>query len=411
MTAPGARIFHGWLVVAAVHVLLLTIFGATYSFSSFFTPITAEFGATRASVSFTFALAVFLYFTVGAIVGPIADRVPLRKVTCSGIVALSGGLWMASEADSLLALYVWFGIGIGLGVGACYVPAISAVQPWFIKRRGMAAGLASAGIGLGTLVVPVLASQLVESHGWRASLKVIAGSALLVGLFAAWMIEKSPSARGLHPDNDPTSRAPDLAKTGMNLGDALRTLEFRFMFLALLAVALVQFMPFVHLARHAVDRGFSPNQGALLVGLIGVGSFVGRFAFAGFADRLGFVRMLALCFGVMCVAFTIWLASLPLAPSLFALALFALLLGLGYGGYVGIAPALAMQYFGGKNLAGIIGALYFAAGLGTLFSPTFAGWAYDRTGSYVLPIASGIVVSLIAIALVLRLPREPALNA
>ena len=402
----AARIFHGWVVVAAVHLLLFTVFGATYSFSSFFTPIATEFNASRASVSFTFALAVFLYFSVGAIAGPIADRVPLRAVTCTGIVALAGGLWMASEARSLFALYTWFGIAIGLGVGACYVPAISAVQPWFIKRRGMAAGLASAGIGLGTLVVPYFAAHLVESHGWRASLKGLAGGALLVGFFAAWLVEKSPTARGLHPDNDPTSNAPNLASTGMGLRQALHTREFRLMFTALLVVALVQFMPFVHLARHAADRGFSAAQGALLVGLIGVGSFVGRFAFAGFADRLGFARMLALCFGVMSLAFALWLGSLAWSPSMAALAGFALLMGLGYGGYVGIMPALAMQYFGGKNLAGIIGALYFAAGLGTLVSPTFAGWAFDRNGSYGLPIALGVVVTLLASGLVLRLPRE-----
>ena len=79
--------------------------------------------------------------------------------------------------------------------------------------------------------------------------------------------------------------------------------------------------------------------------------------------------------------------------------------GLGYGGYVGLAPPLAMGYFGALNLSGIIGFLYVAAGVGTLVAPTFAGWAYDRTASYAIPIASGVFLNAVAVWIALRLPR------
>jgi hypothetical protein len=44
-------------------------------------------------------------------------------------------------------------VGIGIGIALVYTPSIACVQPWFTRRRGLAAGIASAGIGAGTLVV------------------------------------------------------------------------------------------------------------------------------------------------------------------------------------------------------------------------------------------------------------------
>jgi MFS family permease len=402
--APASRLFYGWVVVWATHVILFTIFGVTYSFSSFFTSIQQEFSATRAGVSWTFSMAVFLYFAVGVPAGAIADRTHVRWVAAAGAMFLAAGMWAASRATTLNQLYLAYALGVGLGVGAAYVPSIAAVQPWFIKRRSLAAGIASSGIGLGTLVTPFVAVRLIEAYGWRSALQILAACALLLGLAAAALMEKSPKARGLYADNDPLSAGGNLAASGMDLREALRTREFRLFFLSILATAAVQFMPFAHLARHAVDRGMTPEQGALLIGLIGVGSFCGRFFLTSYADRIGQRNMLVAMYLGMGLACAWWLATLALPASFYALGLFALLFGTCYGGFVGVAPPLSMAYFGGRNLSGLIGALYLAAGIGSLFAPTFAGWMFDVSGSYAVPVLVGLLANVVAAAIASRLP-------
>jgi MFS family permease len=403
---PASRLFYGWVVVWATHVILFTIFGVTYSFSSFFTSIQQEFNASRAGVSFTFSLAVFLYFAVGVGAGAVADRTHVRWVAGAGALFLALGMWAASHAASLTQLYFTYALAVGLGVGCAYVPSIAAVQPWFVKKRGAAAGIASAGIGLGTLVGPLVAVRLIEAYGWRGTLQVFAVAALMLGLTAAALMEKSPAAKGLHPDNDPAASTGNLARSGMDLREAIATREFRLFFLSILCTAAVQFMPFAHLARHAADRGLSAEQGALLIGLIGVGSFCGRFFLTGIADRVGLRKMLVTMYAGMGLSCTWWLISLALPPSFITLGIFALAFGTCYGGFVGVAPPLTMEYFGGKNLSALIGALYLAAGIGTLFAPTFAGWMYDLSKSYAVPITVGAVANGIAMWIATRLPAR-----
>jgi MFS family permease len=399
------RLFHGWVVVWAVHVVLFTIFSAAYSFSSFFTALEAEFSASRAGVSFAFSLAVFLYFLVGAFAGVVADRTHVRLVAGAGIVALALGLLLASRAQSLGGFYVAFGLAIGLGVGCAYVPSIAAVQPWFVRRRATAAGIASAGIGLATFITPLVAVKGIDALGWRATLVWLAGVVLAVGLAAASQLEKSPQARGLFPDDDPAAAHGNLAAGGMGWVEAVRSRVFALFFLSILSTGCAQFMPFVHLARHALDRGLSAESGALLLGLIGLGSFVGRLAMARAADALGRRGAYAAMFGLMAASFAWWLVSLMLPASFLALAIYAIVFGLGYGGFVGIAPPLAMAYFGGRNLSGLIGLLYLGAGIGTLFAPTFAGWVYDVTQSYAIPLFVGVACNLVAAGLALAMPR------
>src|SRR3546814_9783720 len=87
------------------------------------------------------------------------------------------GLALASTARSLGEVYAAYGLGVGLGVGCAYVPAVGVVQRWFVRRRGLASGLAVSGIGVGTLVMPPLASHLIDALGWRETYFILGGIA------------------------------------------------------------------------------------------------------------------------------------------------------------------------------------------------------------------------------------------
>jgi MFS family permease len=144
---PGGSIFRGWYVVAAAFTVTFVGFGCAYTFSAFVQPLQADFGASRGSVSLVFSLAGFLYFALGVLSGPLADRWGSRVMAVAGMLLTGAGLALASVAQSLAQVYAAYGLGVGLGVGLSYVPAVGAVQRWFVRRRGFASGIAVAGIG------------------------------------------------------------------------------------------------------------------------------------------------------------------------------------------------------------------------------------------------------------------------
>ena len=139
------------------------------------------------------------------------------------------------------------------------------------------------------------------------------------------------------------------------------------------------FIPFAHVSAAARDLGIAEARAVGLVGLIGIGSLTGRFVIGALADRLGRAVTLLLAQVSMGLAFLIWWA----AGGYTALALFALWMGLSYGGIVSLMPALCMDLFGARAVSSIIGTLYTGAALGNLAGPWLAGWAFDRLGSYV----------------------------
>ncbi|WP_333903789.1 MFS transporter, partial [Achromobacter insolitus] len=164
---PAARhLFQGWRVVAAAFLITLLGFGSAYSFSAFLDALQRDFSASRGAVSLVFSVAGFLYFGFGVISGPLADRYGSRRMAWLGMLLVALGLALASAAQNLTQIYLAYGLGVGLGVGCAYVPVIGAVQRWFLRRRGLASGLAVSGIGVGTLLVPPLAAELIGLWGW-----------------------------------------------------------------------------------------------------------------------------------------------------------------------------------------------------------------------------------------------------
>src|SRR5882757_7057803 len=181
---PNPRIFYGWFVVSAAFAVTFVGFGCAYTFSAFLESLQRDFGASRGSVSLVFSLAGFLYFGLGIVSGPLADRYGSRRLVLAGMLLIGLGLAAASFARNLIQVYVAYGLGVGLGIGCAYVPAVGAVQRWFVRRRGFASGLAVSGIGVGTLVMPRLATLLIEALGWRGA--YLALSAIAATSVAEW---------------------------------------------------------------------------------------------------------------------------------------------------------------------------------------------------------------------------------
>jgi MFS transporter, OFA family, oxalate/formate antiporter len=111
------RIFHGWFVVAGAFAVTFVGFGSAYTFSSFVNSMQTDFAASRGSVSLVFSLAGFLYFGLGVVSGPLADRLGSRRLAVIGMILTGGGLALAGAARTLTEVYLAYGLGVGLGVG------------------------------------------------------------------------------------------------------------------------------------------------------------------------------------------------------------------------------------------------------------------------------------------------------
>lgn len=391
--ADRPRVFYGWFVAGAAFAVMFVGFGSAYTFSAFFEALQREFAASRGSVSLVFSLAGFLYFALGVVSGPLADRWGSRRVAVIGMVLVGAGLALAGAARSLTEVCLAYGLGVGLGVGFSYVPAIGAVQRWFVRRRGLASGLAVSGIGVGTLVMPPLAALLIEMLGWRGAYLLLGAVAAVIGGGLALLIEGDPRARGLGPDGDAVPPQAASGAAGMALRDAIRSRPFATLYITGIACSFGVFVPFVHLVPYAIDHDIAPSAAVLLLGTIGVGSTAGRFLLGGLADRMG--RRAALMASLVGMAATLglWLVSTGFWP----LATFAFLFGAAYGGWVAVLPSVVMDEFGGRNVSGIIGVLYTSVAFGTLIGPSAAGFAFDWSGSYMLPILGSIAANLVAI--------------
>lgn len=390
---------YGWVVVLCAFALMFTGFGVAYSFAAFFQAFQAEFGAPRAHVSLVFALCALLWFSMGVPGGMLADRFGPRGVCVTGVLCLAAGPALAAQASSVEMLYLTYSIGVGVGIGLSYVPSVGAVQRWFSTNRVLASGIAVSGIGAGNLAYPPLAAWWIDLFGWRGAYFVLAALTLALALPAAIAVENRRLRPSLAQGGAPLP--------GATLGAALRSQQFWLLYVVAFLICIGFFVPMVHLAPYAQDRGFSNAQGVALVSLLGLGSLLGRFAIGGIADRLGHMRSLVAISAGLGAMFLVWWS----ADSYWGLAVFAVVFGSLYGGYVALAPTLCMDLFGGRNVAGIIGCLYTAAGFGTLIGPTVAGAAFDAYGSYDAPILGCALLSFVGAALGLGLTRARRAHA
>jgi MFS family permease len=288
-------------------------------------------------------------------------------------------------------------------MSTAYVPCTATVVRWFVRRRGLAVGLASAGGSLGTFVLPQVAHLLVSRLGWRAAY-VVFGLAIAIALgLLAQLMRREPEALGLRPDGDPPGAAPEPAERAVPVGAewtpgaAIRSRAFWMLFAVFGATWLPVFVPLVHLVPHARDLGIAAYWAATLVSATGIGAIAGRVLMGAVSDRVG--RRPALALGLVLQALSF--AGFVVARELPALYATALAFGFAYGAVSTMLPATVSDFFGRRHAGALVG-MYFGLGAPIIaLGPVAAGWIYDRTGSYALAwwlsaAANGLALALLA---------------
>jgi MFS family permease len=292
---------------------------------------------------------------------------------------------------------VCYGLAVGFGSGSIYVPLLGMVQRWFYKRRGVASGITTTGVSIGTLTFPIIAAGAADAFGWRLLYVGFAVVCLSVGLVAAWLLVADPADMGLNADGDSlsTARPGEAASAGMSLREALRDRQFYQLYFCSFGAAVLSFMAFVHLPQQVAEASGDRLRAATIISVIGLASLAARLGGGSWADRIGRVAMVRVAVLLMLITSVLWLFNVWGVSVFFVV---AALFGITYGLCIALLPTVIADSFGNREISKIIGTTYTAFALAALVGPTLAGVLRDHYGNYDLALTLCVALSTLTLA-------------
>ena len=383
--------FLGWkMVLVAFSVDFVAVGFFFYSYGVFFTAIAKEFGDSDLGALLGSHLGASLGLTithaVGAIAAPLVgralDRFPLRRVIAAGALCMSVGFLLLSRVNSLLEFYLVLGVFIGFGASSMGNLATSKlVTNWFDKRRGMALGIAAAGVSLSGVVMPNVSAYLIESFNWRFGFSVFG----LFTLFAVVplvlrLVISRPEDVGLRPDGALPRPAGStvIAAPRIGMRDVVRERNFWVIVAAFSLLFCSMSATLTHMIPRLVDLGVSLGDAAKVMSVCAGVGVLGKLGFGWIADRQSLRRVVVL---VIILQFT----GQFLMYTNDGLALFTLgaaIFGLGVGGVVPMQGAIVGATFGRERFGAVLGLMRPAMFPIQIIGVPFAGWVFDVYGSY-----------------------------
>lgn len=406
MTGQRPKVFYGWWVAltAAVGLFLNTATIIVFTFGIFAKAMGQDFHAGRAKISLAFTLHNLTAALCVPLAGRLVDRYGPRKVLLP-FTALLGLILLSSRflPRAMWHIYLFYGaLGVVSG-GAGAMSYTDVISHWFDRHRGLALSVMMLGMGLGAIIMPPVAQQLVGRFGWRLSYSIFGFAILLIPLpIVAAFLKEKPQNMGLLPDGaiEVQSSKPIAAEDqGLTAREALRTSDLWIMFCSLSLVTASVHACFIHLPEIMTDRGSTPQTAALVSSLFGVGLFSGRVGCGYLLDRFFAPRVASLLFGGVALG-----AALLGATHAMGLAcLGSFLVGLGIGAEVDIIGFLTGRYFGLRSFGEIFGWIWAVFGVSGGIGAYLMGVGFDKTGSYAVPLAGFFCAALVATLLMTRL--------
>jgi MFS family permease len=410
--------YYGWVIVGVVFVSMAIGVNARTAFSLLFPPILEEFrwdrGVTAGAFSFGFLLSAFM----SPLIGRLMDRAGPRLVMETGVVLLAAGLLLAPLTTEAWHLYATLGVLVGGGSVCLGYSGQSLFLPnWFVRRRGLATGIAFAGVGVGSIILFPAMQLAIEAYGWRTACWTLGLLALILLAPINLLLRKRPEDIGLLPDGDAAPEAsaapqpsnvvdPAWAAIDWTLGRALRTSRFWWIaigyFLGLYAWYAVQ----VHQTKYLIEIGFSPTVAAWALGFVSLVGIPGQIALGHISDRVGreWVWTAGMAGFAACYLLLLALQAVP-SPALLYLMVIAQGV-LGYG-VTSVFAAIVAEIFQGKHYGTIFGTLMLVAISGGAAGPWLTGVLFDTYGNYTLAFWIGVAASLAsAVAIWLAAPRK-----
>ena len=382
------KIFYGWkMVAAAVGIQLLLSALLTQSLGLYIAVLSDEMGWSKTTLSGAAALQSAESAVIGPILGWAMDRFGPQSMIRWGIVLFSAGLLLLGQVESVQTFYISaLMMALGASLGG-YFPLTVALVQWFEKYRARALSLLSLGLGLGGLLVPLVAWSM-QTWGWRHTATGSAVVALALGVPLARLILRRPQDHGEHIDgiapevthaSHPQAHPVAHAQRAFTAREALVTSAFWLLAaghgLALLVVTAVN----VHAISHMKEGlGYSVATASWVIMLVTFGQLAGVLLGATLGDRFNKRKAAALCM----LSHAAGLACLTFASDLALLVAFAALHGIAWGLRGPFMQAIRADYFGREAIGQILGLSAAIIAIGQIAGPLVAGVMADLTGDY-----------------------------
>jgi MFS family permease len=319
-----------------------------------------------------------------------------------GGLLLGLALALTGRVTTLWQYYLALGVLGGAGIACIQVPAATVVGRWFLRSRGAALGIISAGSSASAIVFYPLNTWLVAAFGWRAALVIFGLLVAAVTAPLAALLYREPAATsGDGPAAPPDRPAP----ADWTLGLALRSVPFWAVF-AMWGFGVIGYqIVTTHQVAHGLDRGFSAATLGWAFGLGGACTVAGNVIGGVLSDRWGREAVFALG-SVIGIAGIACLGAIG-DPGDLLLLLGYVTSGVGFGMRISLLAAIPTDLFAGRNLGVILGAAQGGGGLGGFIGPFLGGWLFDVTGSYqVAFVVAALAIALSAVAAWVAAPRR-----
>ena len=387
-----------WLIVAAGIVIQLCL-GTLYAFSVFRNPLIEKFGWTITETSLAFTITLVFFTITMVFAGLWQDKVGPRLVGSVGGILLGLGCLLASQTNSLMMLYLSYGVVAGSGVGFAYVTPIATIVKWFPDKRGLMTGFAVFGFGAGSLVFAPLATKLIVSHGVLNTFAILGVIFLVAVTASAQLLENPPEGwkpAGWNP-KDAKVKVSFRKSEDYSPGEMLRTLRFWIVWAIYFVGAAAGLMIISQAAPMAEEMvGLNKETAAAVVGILAIFNGLGRLFWGAMSDRIGRNLSLMLMFAVYVADLFL---LLPHATTYTSYVFGICAAALSFGGYLALMPAITADYFGTKNLGINYGWMFTAYGAASLFGPILIARIKEVSGGYEQALYILAALSLVGIGL------------
>ena len=409
----GKRLFYGWYILAGCFTALFVTFGSRFTFGLFFKDILQEFSISRAELSLAVSISTIVYGLTQPLVGNLLDRYGPRAVFGLSGAVLALGLVGMGLATATWQLYIIYGLVMGVGFGGLAFVTVSAtISRWFVRRKGMAIGIATSGASVGQFVLVPLAALVLLQYGWRVA-QISIGILVFVVIIplSLWVIKKSPAMVGCGPDGGPLE-GEGLGSSGNEPRPqipsqrpllAFRTRAFWKLSGTFFVCGFTSLLVSTHLAAYVTDLGYSQVNAAFALALLGGVNFLGVIGIGSISDKIGRRLPLSAVYFVRGLSFLLLLN----AENIIFLYLFVLVFGLSWMATVPLTSAMVAEIFGPAYLGTIFGAVSFGHQVGGALGSFLAGFLFDLTGSYFAAFMMGLALCMAASIFAYLLNERP----
>lgn len=381
---------------------------ATIAMSSmglFMEPLTAEFGWTRAQVTYGLTIVSLFGVPLSPLIGALIDRWGSRRLAIPGVILAACALAAFSLASGSLRQWIMLWVLYAMAAIAIKTTVwTAAASSVFVASRGVALAVVLAGAALSSTATPLVAQWLIDDYGWRSAYLWLGlgwGGFVLV-LVLLFFFDARDYERG-RVRKTAVSAVP-ASLSGLTLSEGLRNPALLRIAAALLLSTFLGVGITVHKVPILTETGITRHGAAQIAAAAGIAGLCGKLFTGWLLDRWrsGWI-------GGICLSLPALACALLLEPLRNPVTIVAAMVIFGYsaGAYLHICTYLTTRYGGLRSFGKIFGLMASLMALGSGVGPVVVGLVYDRFGSYTPMLMGGIPIALFCGLLVVGLGAYP----